>query len=109
MSAGDIEPPFQVSMNERTKQRQQALVRRSLLVGLWDRFARAMSDIEHALQHEPRSWGDPVQNLLGMSAIKYRRLYDNLVVIYAVHRDLPAVWLTSVEPTQYSPLWIGEG
>jgi hypothetical protein len=39
------------------------LLLRAALVGVSDQFTRSLADIETALKHEARSWGDPVREL----------------------------------------------
>jgi len=109
MAPNNDEPTFELSFSEKTRGSLRQLFRRAGIVGVRDRFARALAEIESALQTEPRTWGDPIGNLTGMRMIRYRKIHDRLRVIYAVHVDKSAVWLLPVDPLRRNPLWIGEG
>jgi hypothetical protein len=109
MAKSDGGPPFKLSFNEKTRDALRQLFRRAAVVGAKDRFARAMAEIETALRADPRAWGDPTGNLTGMRMTRYRKVHDQLRVVYAVHVDKPAVWLLTIEPLRRNPLWIGEG
>ena len=109
MAASDGDPPFELSFNEKTRNNLRLLFRRFVILGVRDRFARSMAEIETALHTDPRAWGDPIGNLPGMHMVRYRKIHDRLRVIYAVHIERPAVWLLSVEPLRRNPLWTGEG
>ena len=41
--------------------------------------------------------------------VQYRRVFEQLSVVYAVHEQHPVVWLGSVAPVLRSPLRIGDG
>jgi hypothetical protein len=109
MAASDGGPPFELSFNETTRERIRQLFHRATVVGARDRFARAMDEIDAALRTDPRNWGDPIGNLTGMRMVRYRKIFDRLRIIYAVHVQEPAVWLLMVEPLRRNSLWIGEG
>ena len=109
MAASDPGSPFELSFNEHTREGLRKLFHRAVVVGARDRFARAMAEIESALQTDPRAWGDPIGNAPGMRMVRYRKIHDRLRVIYAVHVERPAVWLLLIEPLRRNPLWVGEG
>jgi hypothetical protein len=109
MSAGETGPPYRLNMNGWTRDELRRLIHRSVVVGVRDRFAHSLAEIESALQHRPREWGDPVATLQGLRLTRYRRVYDRLLVTYVVHLDQPIVWLLGVEPLKKSPMWLGEG
>jgi hypothetical protein len=109
MSAGGTDPPFKLSMSEWMVNRLRRLFHRAIVLGVRDQFARSMKEIETALQNEPRDWAPIAGSFEAARASRHRRVYQGLVVEYAVHLDLPVVWLTSVEPARGSALWLGEG
>lgn len=107
MSAGG--PPYQVSMNEATRQGIRRLIRLSIMIGVRDRLVQSLTQIEAALQNHPTTWGDPYDTRPALRLVRYRRIYDQLLVRYAVHQEQLVVWLTGISPVLHSPLWIGEG
>jgi hypothetical protein len=109
MSAGGTDPPFKLSMSESTSGKLRRLFHRAIVMGVRDQFARSMVEIETALKNEPRTWAVAMETLETARATRHQRVYQSLVVQYAVHLDRPIVWLTSVEPARGSALWLGEG
>jgi hypothetical protein len=109
MATSEGGPPFKVSFNDELAESLRRLIWRGVVLGQADRLARAMAEIDTALQTKPRTWGDPVGKLSGMRMVRYRKIHDRLRVIYAAHVEQPVVWLLMVEPLRHHPLWIGEG
>lgn len=66
--------------------------------GTRESLHQTLKSIESALLNSPKDWGDPVQNLTGLKMVVYRRVFAQLVVVYAVHDHEPLVWLRSIEP-----------
>lgn len=73
-------------------------------LGIQDRVGTALRAIEQQLSTDPRGWGDPVRRLPAAHLTVYRRVFDELAVLYAVHDREPYVWLTQVEPVLRHPL-----
>ena len=109
MSSGFADPSFQLTMSDWTRESIRRWAHRSIVVGYRDRFAEIMLAIESALRTSPREWGDPLRALPGLRLVQYRRVYEDLSVVYSVHEIHRIVWLGSVTPLRQSPLWIGEG
>ncbi len=109
MSAGGPSPPYRVTMNGPTRQAIRRLIHLSVLVGARNRLLQSLQEIEAALQNHPTTWGDPYDTRKALRLVQYRRVFDQLLVRYAVHQDEPLVWLTGVSPILRSPLCIGEG
>jgi hypothetical protein len=68
-----------------------------------------MEDIHEALRTRPTEWGDPLARLSGLRMTHYRRVYDELRVVYGVHLDHPVIWLVWVTPVLSHPLRAGDG
>jgi hypothetical protein len=56
------------------------------------------------LESDPVGWGDPLRHYTDAKSVAYRRVYDNLLVEYAVHDELPVVWLIDVVAVLGHPL-----
>jgi hypothetical protein len=74
-----------------------------------DGFVQSLQRTETALQTEPDTWGDPIGRLRAMRMTRYRRIYDQFLVRYGVHQDVPEVWVTLIAPVLKNPLRMGEG
>lgn len=101
--------PFRLTMSGWTRDKIRKLYHRSVALGVRLEFVQSMLEIENALRTTLKTWGDPIANLAGLRMTRYQRLYDNLILHYSVHVEQPVVWLVHIEPTQRSPLRIGEG
>jgi hypothetical protein len=101
--------PYRLTFNDWLGDRLKFFVRRSALLGTRDRFARLLMEIQTALRTIPTTWGDPIRHRDGMRMTEYRKVYNRIVVYYAVHDVEPIVWLTRVDPLRNSGVWAGEG
>jgi hypothetical protein len=101
--------PYAIAASTGTMEVIRRLYNRARDLGVLDRFSRSMEDIYEALRTRPNKWGDPIANLRGLRMTQYRRVYDELRVVYGVHLDHPVVWLASVAPVMNHPLRAGDG
>ena len=109
MSSGSADPSFQLTMSDWTP--------RVSVGGHIDRlsWATVIDSPKSCLRSNPpprtspREWGDPLRALPGLRLVQFRRVYEDLSVVYSVHEIHRIVWLGSVTPLRQSPLWIGEG
>src|SRR5262245_23770480 len=108
MRAGGT-PEYRLNYNGWVKEEIKKLYSLAVVVGVRDRFVQSLQRIESALQSEPETWGDPIDWLPGMRMTRYRRIYDQFLVRYGVHRDVPEVWVTLIAPILKNPLRLGEG
>jgi hypothetical protein len=109
MGADEGGSPYRLTFNDWLRGRLRHLLERSVLLGTRDRFAGALTNIEMALRTIPTAWGDPIRHRDGMRMTEYRRVYERILVFYAVHDVHPIVWLTAAEPLRRSGFWAGEG
>ena len=109
MAADEGASPYRLTFNHWLRDRLRFFLRRSVLLGTRDRFARSLVEIETALRTVPTTWGDPIRHRGAMRMTEYRKVYDRMVVYYAVHDVEPIVWLTRVDPLRNSSFWAGEG
>lgn len=96
--------PFRVSFPGVTTDRLRSLLRRAAATGHSQRVRAALAEIEQRLIADPVGWGDPLCHYTDAKAMAYRRLYDELLIEYAVHDDLAEVWLIDVVPVLGHPL-----
>src|SRR5262245_1260624 len=68
------------------------------------RLLAAVRVIDASLCADPVSWGDPVRHLWSMDLVQYTRLYDELMVYYAVSVAERTVWLQGIVPVLGHPL-----
>jgi len=108
MSAGGT-PEYRLNYNAWVREEIKRLYRLAVMVGVRDRLVQSLQRIESALQSEPETWGDPVDRLRAMRMTRYRRIYDQFLVRYGVHQDVPEVWVTQIAPVLKNPLRISEG
>ena len=108
MSAGDT-PGYRLNYNGWVKEDIKGLYRLAVMVGVRDGFVQSPHRIESALQSAPETWGDPVDRLRGMRMTRCRRIYDQFLVRYGVHQNVPEVWVTLIAPVLKNPLRLGEG
>jgi hypothetical protein len=109
VSAGHAGTPYRLVMNGLVRESIRRLYHRSVVIGHRDRYVQTMIEIETILQQQPATWGDPFDTRPALRLTRYQRIYDRLLVRYAMHLDEPFVWLTTVIPVLKSPLKIGEG
>ena len=109
MSADDPVPPYKLTLSDLTRETIRRLIHRSFVLGVRNHFVKSLADIESALQNQPLAWGDPYDTRPALRHVRYRRIYDQLLVRYAVHQDQPVVWLTNLAPILRHPLSAGEG
>lgn len=96
-------------MSGLTSEAIRRLIRFSALLGVRGRFEQSLLEIEHALRHQPTTWGRAHETLSTLRIVQYRHVHDSLLVRYAVHMDTPDVWLMGVAPMPGSCVWAGEG
>ena len=109
MGGDDSGSPYRLTFNDWLRDRLKYLIELSVMLGSRERFSRVMVEIETALQTMPTTSGDPIRHLDGMRMTQFRRVYEGVLVLYAVHDIEPVVWLTAVEPLRKSEFWAGEG
>lgn len=73
-------------------------------IGILPAILATLRTIERNLTTIPREWGDPFQQLPGLKMVVYRRIIEQLLVVYAVHEREPLVWLQTVAPVLNHPL-----
>jgi hypothetical protein len=54
------------------------------------------------LARDPQSWGDPFCDL--SAARLYRRIYERILIEYAVHQEARLVWVKTFRPVLDHPL-----
>ncbi len=96
--------PFRVSFPGVTTDRLRSLLNRAAATGNERRVKAAFVEIELRLVADPVGWGDPLCHYTDAKATAYRRLFDELLVEYAVHDELTDVWLIDVVPVLGHPL-----
>jgi hypothetical protein len=96
--------PFRVAFSGAVGDELRRLVDRAIAQGVRGRLADAMKVIRTALRTDPLGWGDPTHDLRALGLVVFRRIFDELLVSYAVNEGQRVVWLTGIQPVLGHPL-----
>lgn len=90
-------PQFTVSLSQAVLAQGNALHQAALEAGKGEAFASAMSRIDERLRTAPRSFGEPQYSLNSLRLVVYHGAVSPVAVSYAVHGDLPIVFVRSFQ------------
>ena len=98
MMSSEPTPLFQLLSTPLAKEQVRYLRDVAELTRLRELLYKTLKSVEYRLQVSPRDWGDPFHNLTGMKMVAYQRLFEHLVIVYAVHEEDSLVWIQSIKP-----------
>ncbi len=95
---------YQLSFPGTIREVLRELLQRASDLGIRDRIADALAEIELRLGTDPVAWGDPLRRYRGARVVAYHRIHDDVLAVFSVHDDRPEVWLLNVVPVLGHPL-----
>jgi len=85
--------PYNVEMSEQTKKILLQRHREAALEGKSSQFLAAFRIILHRLHNDPLTFGEHIYRLPALRLLVRQGMVSPLLVYYAVHEDLPLVFI----------------
>jgi hypothetical protein len=83
---------------EKVRNDIKTLAQRAKAKGLGTKFVAALKFINDQLRLAPKSFGDPVYRLPALQLTVHNRVYEPLIVAYAVHKHKLLVFVRGLRP-----------
>lgn len=86
---------YDVKHSEQTKATLKGLHRQAVQAGWGQEFVAALRHVAERLRNDPFDFGEPLFRLPALKLIVRQAVVGRLAVDYAVHEDMPLVFLRS--------------
>jgi hypothetical protein len=97
-SPGGSGPPYKVEFSPRTSGPFKDLLRTAVRLGIGKKTFAAAKSIVQRLENAPTEFGEPLYRLPALKLHVYVGIVPPLVVHYAVHDEMPLVFVKGVAP-----------
>jgi hypothetical protein len=95
---------YRVVQSEILRQRLAGWMARAATLGVRQWFRDLLQVIQDQLSSNPVQWGDPLYRLKNLDLLVCRRIYERIIVEYAVHQEERVVFLKDLRLQPENPL-----
>ncbi len=97
-------PPYKVELLKSVQAEIMRCLREAQRLGIAPEFIATIERIFERLSSAPHDWGEEFRHFRAAKLVLRKTIHDRILVVYAVHEELPVVFVKECRPVLGHPL-----